>query len=151
MGSYRSEARRRETDTARLRHEDRPKGVPEDQWLGPNEEIIYWARLPHAAALAIFGASTEAQLASRRSRDVAAVVRAERANLATLLYGIVDWTVRDENDQLVPWDPPRIDEPDWFERGSRLVSGLPRPVIMALLERIDSGSPDEPGNASGAS
>lgn len=130
MGSFRTAARRT-ADQATLTAADRPEDVLEPDWLGQGESITYWMRLPHGAAARIASAATLAKV-DQRGRIADATYDPGRASIAKLTEGIVGWSIRDENDQLVPWDPTR---------GAELLDGLPEPVVTVLGSVIGRGEP----------
>jgi hypothetical protein len=102
--------------------------------LAEGESIRYWTRLPHGAASRIVTAASHLVVDPRTGRVVEASYDAGAAARARLREGIVDWTIRDEAGQLVPWDSRQADE---------LLDGLPLETVAALGNLIGSGEPPD--------
>lgn len=133
MGSYRTPGARTATQ-GEYRHES----------FGSGEFITYWKVLPHSVQAAITSAATEAKVDTVR-KTMNAIFDPGKAAMARLRLGIIDWTLRDENDIPVQWDPSRAGE---------LIDGLPADVVSELGNLIGSGAPTlegEQGEASGES
>lgn len=126
--------------------------VPADQWLAEGESLTYWTQLPHGAAADIADAATEAVVApgsnraSRRAARMSAMYHPGKAALATFVLGIVDFNLRDENDQPVKVELPAVGSEGWELRAKAFMSGLPAPLVEWLQEHIGADAPDSLGS-----
>lgn len=120
MGSFKSPGARQER-----------QGVYVHPSFGPGESITYWRVLPHSAQAALTSAATEARV-NPVKRTMEAVFDPGKAAVARLQFGIVGWTLRDEADQPVPWDPGKVGE---------LIDGLDPAVVEGLSALIGEGAP----------
>ena len=188
-GSFRSAQAQAATGQATLTYESRPEGVGDADWLAPGEWIRYWSEMPYGytsriaevATIAKYDTSQvddsspmnrEQRRAQRRggrgggeTMKVTAEFKPARATLATFALGIVDWSLRDESDQPVPFVPFDLESPGWQARVEALQSALPSAVTDALNDLIDGNAKpaldakapgaedgeDTVGNASGGS
>jgi hypothetical protein len=126
MGSFKTLAQRRASDTAVLSAKDRPEDVKPEHWLQDGETITYWKSLPHGAIQDIVAAASNITL------DAPEVQRwdASLALQARLEVGIVDWTIKDGDGLPVEWR---------HEKARELLDGIPYAVFNSLQGLIGSG------------
>lgn len=161
-GSFRSAQAQAATGQATLTFDDRPPVVPVEEWLAPGEWIRYWSEMPYGFTTLVAEAATVAKIdtgtpaddgnpmnreqrRARRNRGnsqpvkMTAEFKPSRATLATFVLGLVDWSLRDEKDQPVPFVPFDL-EGNWMGRAQALQSALPIAVVEALGNLIDAAA-----------
>jgi hypothetical protein len=126
MGSFKTLAQRRASDTAVLTSKDLPDGVKAEDWLQDGETITYWKSLPHGAIQDIVAAASQITLGSSEIQGWDASLALQ----ARLEVGIVDWTVKDGDGLPIEWRHTKARE---------LLDGIPYAVFNSLQGLIGSG------------